>query len=154
MQELLLLCDYSITGKVDTMSLKKSFPSLYNLLPAQIIIPLQNSLTVSLPYDASQAASHKPFPDNLPTFRCESAFLAVSCPELYAHRRLLSSYSLRRPDPYHELAAEASQDHDPRQRRRLVQFPLQTKGRSAEGRSTYGVQRNDYQAAQEGFRSS
>ncbi|GAA6007639.1 hypothetical protein JCM11491_003906 [Sporobolomyces phaffii] len=68
-QELLLLCDYSITGKVDTMSLKKSFPSLYNLLPAQIIIPLQNSLTVSLPYDASQAASHKPFPDNLPTFR-------------------------------------------------------------------------------------
>ncbi|GAA5955223.1 hypothetical protein JCM3765_003250 [Sporobolomyces pararoseus] len=68
-QELLLLCDYHITGKVDTMSLKKSFPDLYNLLPAQIIIPLQNSLTVSLPFDASQAASHKPFPDNLPTFK-------------------------------------------------------------------------------------
>ncbi|GAA5943874.1 protein kinase MEC1 [Sporobolomyces koalae] len=67
-QELLLLCDYNITGKVDSMSLKKSFPSLYSLLPAQIIIPLQNSLTVSLPFDASQAASHKPFPDDLPTF--------------------------------------------------------------------------------------
>lgn len=69
-QELLLLCDYHITGKVDTMSLKKSFPILFNLLPAQIIIPLQNSLTVSLPFDASLAASHKPFPDNLPTFDC------------------------------------------------------------------------------------
>lgn len=70
-QELILLCDFHISGKVDTMSFQKSFPVLYKLAPAKIIVPLQNSLTVSLPFDASQAASHKPFPDNLPTFHCE-----------------------------------------------------------------------------------
>ena len=85
--ELLLLCDYNIAHKVDTMSLRKSFPNLYTLLPAQIIIPLQNSLTVSLPFDASQAVSHKPFPDNLPTFQCECNSLVTLAPRLTKARR-------------------------------------------------------------------
>ncbi|GAA5921352.1 hypothetical protein JCM1841_002451 [Sporobolomyces salmonicolor] len=66
--QLLYLCNYSISGKVDTLRGKKTFPDLYRLAPTHIIIPLQSSLTVSLPFDASQAASYKPFPDNLPVF--------------------------------------------------------------------------------------
>ncbi|BGP12911.1 hypothetical protein JCM10213v2_000828 [Rhodosporidiobolus nylandii] len=67
--QLLNLCNYPITGKVDSLSLKKTFPQLYKTAPTSLIIPLQSSLTVSLPFDASQAANHKPFPPNLPVFQ-------------------------------------------------------------------------------------
>ncbi|BGO96796.1 Serine/threonine-protein kinase MEC1 [Rhodotorula toruloides] len=67
--QLLVLCNFPINGKVDTLSLKKTFPQLYKTAPCKLIIPLQSSLTVSLPFDASQAAAHKPFPDSLPVFQ-------------------------------------------------------------------------------------
>ncbi|GAA6058573.1 hypothetical protein JCM10212_007012 [Sporobolomyces blumeae] len=67
-EQLLFLCDYHISGKIDTLSLQKTFPDLYKLAPTKLIIPLQSSLTVTLPFDASRAATHKPFPDNLPAF--------------------------------------------------------------------------------------
>ncbi|GAA6058026.1 hypothetical protein JCM3770_003979 [Rhodotorula araucariae] len=67
--QLLALCNYPINGKVDTLSLKKTFPALYKLAPTKLIIPLQSSLTVALPFDSSQATSHKPFSDNLPVFQ-------------------------------------------------------------------------------------
>ncbi|BGP36884.1 hypothetical protein JCM10449v2_000786 [Rhodotorula kratochvilovae] len=67
--QLLALCNHPINSKVDTLSLKKTFPALYKLVPTKLIIPLQSSLTVSLPFDSSQAASHKPFADNLPVFQ-------------------------------------------------------------------------------------
>ncbi|GAA5994714.1 protein kinase MEC1 [Rhodotorula paludigena] len=67
--QLLAMCNYPISGKIDTLSLKKTFPLLWKAAPTKLIIPLQSSLTVSLPYDASQAATHKPFPDNLPVFQ-------------------------------------------------------------------------------------
>ncbi|GAA5831812.1 hypothetical protein JCM11251_003895 [Rhodosporidiobolus azoricus] len=66
--QLLHLCNYPISGKVETLSLKKTFPNLYKAAPTTLIIPLQSSLTVSLPSDATQAAVHKPFPPNLPVF--------------------------------------------------------------------------------------
>ncbi|GAA5902167.1 hypothetical protein JCM6882_006719 [Rhodosporidiobolus microsporus] len=66
--QLLNLCNYPINGKIDTLSLKKTFPQLYKTAPTSLIIPLQSSLTVSLPSDATQAAVHKPFPSNLPVF--------------------------------------------------------------------------------------
>ncbi|GEM06491.1 phosphatidylinositol 3-/4-kinase [Rhodotorula toruloides] len=62
--QLLVLCNFPINGKVDTLSLKKTFPVLCKTAPCKLIIPLQSSLTVSQPFDASQAAAHKPFPDN------------------------------------------------------------------------------------------
>ncbi|GAA5842453.1 hypothetical protein JCM9279_005388 [Rhodotorula babjevae] len=67
--QLLALCNHPITGKVDTLSLKKTFPALYKAAPTKLIIPLQSSLTASLPFDSSQAVSHKPFADNLPVFQ-------------------------------------------------------------------------------------
>lgn len=67
--QLLALCNFPITGKVDTLSLKKTFPQLYKTAPCKLIIPLQSSLTVSLPFDASHAAAHKPFSDSLPVFQ-------------------------------------------------------------------------------------
>lgn len=76
--QLLAMCNYPISGKIDTLSLKKTFPLLWKAAPTKLIIPLQSSLTVSLPYDVSQAATHKPFPDNLPVFQGGSASFCVS----------------------------------------------------------------------------
>ncbi|GAA6005621.1 hypothetical protein JCM10207_005273 [Rhodosporidiobolus poonsookiae] len=66
--QLLNLCNFPITGKTDSLSLKKTFPNLYRTTPTKLIIPLQSSLTVTLPSDNSQSASHKPFPASLPVF--------------------------------------------------------------------------------------
>lgn len=66
--QLLALCNYNIT-KTDNLSLSRLFPTLFNMTPTSLIIPLQNSLNVSLPSDASQMASHKPFPDRLVIFQ-------------------------------------------------------------------------------------
>ncbi|GAA5857265.1 hypothetical protein JCM8547_009406 [Rhodosporidiobolus lusitaniae] len=67
--QLLNLCNHPINGKVDTLSMKKTFPGLYKTAPTSLIIPLQSSLTVSLPFDSSHVATHKPFPPNLPVFQ-------------------------------------------------------------------------------------
>ena len=68
--ELLALCNHNIS-KTDSLSLRKIFPRLAESLPDDLYIPLQSSLTVSLPSDASQFATHRPFPSRLPTFHCE-----------------------------------------------------------------------------------
>ncbi|ORY85369.1 hypothetical protein BCR35DRAFT_264576 [Leucosporidium creatinivorum] len=66
--ELLALCNHHIT-KTDSLSLKKIFPRLADSIPDELYIPLQSSLTVSLPSDASHFATHKPFPDRLVSFK-------------------------------------------------------------------------------------
>jgi serine/threonine-protein kinase ATR len=70
--ELLALCDYHIDdeGK-KSLSMKKDFPRLLALGRSQLIIPLQESLTASLPPTSSSSSSsalHQPFPVNTPTF--------------------------------------------------------------------------------------
>ncbi|KAM0756274.1 hypothetical protein T439DRAFT_320977 [Meredithblackwellia eburnea MCA 4105] len=65
--QLLALCNHSIRS-TETLAMEKTFPSLYRLAPSSLIIPLQSSLTVSLPANATHASTHKPFPDNLPVF--------------------------------------------------------------------------------------
>lgn len=69
--ELLALCGHSVQ-KETTLSLYKQFPKLNRLAPTTLIIPLQTSLNVSLPSDASRTTTHKPFPDNLATFHSQS----------------------------------------------------------------------------------
>lgn len=68
--QLLILCNHPV-GKEPTMSLHTTFPNLYKLAPTTLMIPLQASLNVSLPSDASQIANHKPFPDRLITFQSQ-----------------------------------------------------------------------------------
>jgi serine/threonine-protein kinase ATR len=73
--ELLALCDYHIDddGK-KSLSMKRDFPKLMALGQSPLIIPLQESLTASLPPTSSassSSAAHEPFPPNTPTFESE-----------------------------------------------------------------------------------
>ena len=115
--ELLALCVYQV-AKETTLSLYKQFPKLYRLAPTTLIIPLQTSLNVSLPSDASRTATHKPFPDNLATFQSQSS-LSIRSPAPLTPRRLL------RRNRHHELAPETSQDLDLGQRWSDLRIPLQ-----------------------------
>ena len=56
------------TDTYDPFSIKQHFPALRKLVPCDIIIPFQDSMTVTLPTDPAHLLSHKPFPDNLITF--------------------------------------------------------------------------------------
>lgn len=70
--ELLALCDYPIGDDFQkNLSMKKDFKSLSKLGHSRLIIPLQESLTATLPPTSSNlraAAAHQPFPVNTPTF--------------------------------------------------------------------------------------
>lgn len=57
------------------MNMAKDFSKLYRLLPADLIIPLQESLNASLPPQSSISdATHQPFPANPPTFQSQFMF--------------------------------------------------------------------------------
>lgn len=65
--QLLALCNFNIS-KNDPLNMKKTFPALYRLAPSTLIIPLQASLNVTLPSDASQIETHRPFGERLVVF--------------------------------------------------------------------------------------
>ncbi|KAI5893599.1 uncharacterized protein SCHCODRAFT_02730130 [Schizophyllum commune H4-8] len=65
---LLRVCEYGVDKATSSLSLSKQFPELNKIGHSNLIIPLQESMTVSLPPASSDDASHKPFPDELPTF--------------------------------------------------------------------------------------
>jgi len=67
--ELLALCDYHITDdSTKTLTMSRHFPRLAALGRSQLIIPLQESLTASLPPTSSSESIHQPFPPSAPTF--------------------------------------------------------------------------------------
>lgn len=71
--ELLGLCDYDLQKnrkKVNdsTMSMSECCPRLYKLGHSELLIPLQESLTVTLPPTSASQSQHKPFPLDSPTF--------------------------------------------------------------------------------------
>ena len=68
--ELLRLCDLPVQAKQTFLSMKKDVPSLLHLAPSRLILPLQESLVVSLPPASSEGhLSHQPFPLDCPTFK-------------------------------------------------------------------------------------
>jgi len=59
-----------------TLSMKRDIPQLVKLMPSPLIVPLQESLTATLPPTSSTINSyHQPFPLNLPTFDRNPFFL-------------------------------------------------------------------------------
>ncbi|KAJ7098650.1 hypothetical protein B0H15DRAFT_771712 [Mycena belliarum] len=66
--ELLKMCDHHVGDEVKTLSMQKQFPRLFKLGRSELIIPLQESLTASLPPTSSLESDHQPFPTNAPTF--------------------------------------------------------------------------------------
>ena len=67
--ELLALCDHPVDDNKSTLSMSKDFPRLNRLGCSELIIPLQESLTVTLPPPSSVESTHQPFPLNTPTFK-------------------------------------------------------------------------------------
>ncbi|KAF8165694.1 hypothetical protein B0H34DRAFT_690087 [Crassisporium funariophilum] len=67
--ELLALCDHFVDDSKSMLSMSKDFPSLKSLGRSELIIPLQESLTVTLPPPASNESTHQPFPLNAPMFK-------------------------------------------------------------------------------------
>ncbi|KAH8118429.1 hypothetical protein DFH11DRAFT_1686601 [Phellopilus nigrolimitatus] len=66
--ELLRLCDHPIKDDATkTLSMLRDFPALTRLTPSPLIIPLQESMTVSLPSTSSSKSVHQPFPPDAPT---------------------------------------------------------------------------------------
>ncbi|KAG7097441.1 hypothetical protein E1B28_004786 [Marasmius oreades] len=74
--EFLNLCIHPITEKTDRdgrtsskwLSMKKVFPGLQRLGTSDLLVPLQESLTASLPPTSSAESTHQPFPSDAPTF--------------------------------------------------------------------------------------
>ncbi|KAL0950115.1 hypothetical protein HGRIS_010112 [Hohenbuehelia grisea] len=69
-QELLNLCESHVQDSrtVLIMSMSRDFPKLYRKGRSQLLIPLQESLSVTLPPNSSQESLHQPFPPDAPTF--------------------------------------------------------------------------------------
>ncbi|KAI0340807.1 hypothetical protein BDW22DRAFT_1397789 [Trametopsis cervina] len=67
-RELLELCNLPVNDAKKSLSMSKDFPSLQKLAPSELIIPLQESLTASLPPTAALSRDHEPFPTDAPTF--------------------------------------------------------------------------------------
>ncbi|EJD01349.1 uncharacterized protein FOMMEDRAFT_111106 [Fomitiporia mediterranea MF3/22] len=66
--ELLKLCDHPIRDEATkSLSMSKDFPTLAKLVPSPLIIPLQESMIVSLPATSSSQSGHQPFPPDAPT---------------------------------------------------------------------------------------
>ena len=66
--ELLRLCDYPVRDEsVKSLSMSGDVPTLSKLTPSLLIIPLQESMTVSLPATSSSQSTHQAFPPNAPT---------------------------------------------------------------------------------------
>lgn len=71
--ELLALCDYPVGNEKSTLNMSKDFPRLARLGRSELIIPLQESLTASLPPTSSMESVHQPFAMDAPTFEGEPA---------------------------------------------------------------------------------
>ncbi|KAJ7799470.1 kinase-like domain-containing protein [Mycena leptocephala] len=66
--QLLNMCDHHVGEEVKTLSMQKQFPALFKLGRSDLIIPLQESLTASLPPTSSLESDYQPFPPSAPTF--------------------------------------------------------------------------------------
>lgn len=70
--ELLHLCEFHV-GKESTLSLNKHFPALVSAVQSTpIVLPLQSSVTVTLPPNNAVDQAHRPFPSDAPTIESTS----------------------------------------------------------------------------------
>ncbi|KAJ3291727.1 serine/threonine-protein kinase M1 [Borealophlyctis nickersoniae] len=64
---LLLLCNHQVGPRENALSIKKSFRNLERMVPLRMIVPLQSTMTVTLPADGQSSSDHRPFPRDSPT---------------------------------------------------------------------------------------
>ena len=80
-KELLALCDHFVDENKTTLSMSKDFPRLKAMANSSLIIPLQESLTASLPPASSDESTHRPFPLDVPTFK--GLFLSMNLSQAF-----------------------------------------------------------------------
>ncbi|ORY51967.1 hypothetical protein BCR33DRAFT_404224 [Rhizoclosmatium globosum] len=69
-EELLNLCNYPINSKETILTMNRDFPILKRMSNLNMILPIQKTLTVTLPSDGSVSKSnHLPFPFDAPTIK-------------------------------------------------------------------------------------
>ncbi|KZT62935.1 hypothetical protein CALCODRAFT_425546, partial [Calocera cornea HHB12733] len=64
--ELLNLADYNLPDQTFTMSISRQCRELRKITPSRLILPLQESMTVTLPAASANQDHHKPFPHSAP----------------------------------------------------------------------------------------
>jgi serine/threonine-protein kinase ATR len=75
--ELLALCDQHVDDGKYLLSMNKDFPTLKRMGRCDLIIPLQESLTASLPPTPETESTHHPFPLDTPTFHGKVPFFSI-----------------------------------------------------------------------------
>ncbi|KAK9679778.1 hypothetical protein K7432_016161 [Basidiobolus ranarum] len=65
--QLLGVCNYPVSSRETTLSINRDFRTLQRMTPLNIIVPLQSTLTVTLPASSQTLSSHNPFPAEQPT---------------------------------------------------------------------------------------
>ena len=65
---LLKMCNQKLPDN-EPITVPRHFPDLLKVLASVVIIPLQSSMTASVPSSASEMADHQPFPTNLPGWK-------------------------------------------------------------------------------------
>ena len=79
-QELLALCNYRIaSNETKLLSMAQTFRSLWGMVPLPLIIPLQESMTVTFSASSSTETTHQPFPIDAPTINGEIGFSVEIC---------------------------------------------------------------------------
>ncbi|ORX89906.1 hypothetical protein K493DRAFT_288711 [Basidiobolus meristosporus CBS 931.73] len=64
--QLLGVCNYPVSSRETTLSINRDFRTLQRMTPLKIIVPLQSTLTVTLPANSQTLSSHNPFPSEQP----------------------------------------------------------------------------------------
>lgn len=67
--DFLELCELTVKDGDRQCLLTKTIPRLHRLVPSQLIVPLQESLIVTLPPTSASLLSHQPFPQAAPTIK-------------------------------------------------------------------------------------
>ena len=106
--ELLALCDYHVDDGKYLLSMTKNFPALKQLGDCDLIIPLQESLTASLPPTPETESTHCPFPLDTPTFHSTLLFRSD-------YLLLIQRFRVHGRCRSHEVTRKAEEDHDSRQ---------------------------------------
>lgn len=66
-KELLYLCDFPVAKDAKQLNMKTDFPQLLQIAQRKsLILPLQSSLSVTMPSNGKALSSHQVFDENLP----------------------------------------------------------------------------------------
>jgi serine/threonine-protein kinase ATR len=77
--DLLGLCELPIKEGDQQLTVSTHIPRLHKLAPSRLIVPLQESLVVTLPPSSALRVSHQPFPHQAPTIKGKCLHLADTC---------------------------------------------------------------------------